>query len=343
MAGTSRPIGAVLLDQSVVSGVGNVLRAEVLSVARIHPSTPANRLTRDALARLWEELVTLMRRSKELGRIRTIDADAELPDADTRFVYKQERCRRCGTRVEGFEAGAVVTEGGAIAADLVVLGLGVVPNSRLALDAGIDTGVKGAIKVDVRQRTSAEGVWAAGDCCESFHVVSRRPVHIALGTVANKQGRVAGIDIGGGYATFPGVTGTAVTKVCNTEVGRTGLTAHEAEAVGFRFEAVTIESTTRAAYFPGAGRITVKVLAERRSGRLLGAQLVGVEGAAKRVDVFATAITAGMAVEEMTALDLSYAPPFAPVWDPVLIAARQAAGAVHRAETMEEPRRNTVS
>lgn len=105
MVGTSRPIGAVLLDQSVVSGVGNVLRAEVLSVARIHPSTPANRLTRDALARLWEELVTLMRRSKELGRIRTIDADAELSDADTRFVYKQERCRRCGTRVEVAQIG----------------------------------------------------------------------------------------------------------------------------------------------------------------------------------------------------------------------------------------------
>jgi NADPH-dependent 2,4-dienoyl-CoA reductase/sulfur reductase-like enzyme len=238
---------------------------------------------------------------------------------------------RCGTAVTGFEPDAVVTEDGTIPADLVVLGLGVVPNSQLAEDAGIETGVKGAIKVDVRQRTSTDGVWAAGDCCESFHLIARQPVHIALGTVANKQGRVAGIDIGGGYATFPGVVGTAVTKVCSTEVGRTGLTEAEAQRLGFRYEAVTIESTTRAGYFPGAGRITVKLLAERRSGRLLGGQLVGVEGAAKRVDVLATALTAGLTVEEMTALDLSYAPPFAPVWDPVLVAARAAAEAV-RAE-----------
>jgi NADPH-dependent 2,4-dienoyl-CoA reductase/sulfur reductase-like enzyme len=250
---------------------------------------------------------------------------------------------RCGTGVEGFEADAVVTEHGPVRADLVILGLGVAPNARLAADAGIDTGVKGAVKVDVRQRTSAEGVWAAGDCCESFHLVARRPVHIALGTVANKQGRVAGIDIGGGYATFPGVVGTAVTKVCSTEVGRTGLSEAEARELGFGYEAVTIESTTRAGYFPGAGRITVKLLAEQRSGRLLGGQVVGEDGAAKRVDVPATALTAGMTVEEMTALDLSYAPPFGPVWDPVLIAARAAAEAVHQAETMREPRRNTVS
>ncbi|MDQ3757864.1 MAG: FAD-dependent oxidoreductase, partial [Actinomycetota bacterium] len=249
---------------------------------------------------------------------------------------------RCGTAVEGFEPDAVVTEDGPIPADLVVLGLGVAPNTRLAAEAGIRTGVKGAITVDVRQRTSAEGVWAAGDCCESFHLVARRPVHIALGTVANKQGRVAGINLGGGYATFPGVVGTAVTKVCETEAGRTGLSEREAREAGFEYEAVTVESTTRAGYFPGAGRITVKVLAERRSGRLLGGQLVGVEGAAKRVDVLATALTAGMSVEEMTALDLSYAPPFAPVWDPVLVAARKAADAVHQAETMGEPRRNTA-
>ncbi|HEX2038569.1 MAG TPA: FAD-dependent oxidoreductase [Acidimicrobiales bacterium] len=250
---------------------------------------------------------------------------------------------RCDTAVEAFEPDAVVTEHGPVPADLVILGLGVAPNSRLAAEAGIETGVKGAVKVDVRQRTSADGVWAAGDCCESFHLVARRPVHLALGTVANKQGRVAGIDIGGGYATFPGVVGTAVTKVCSTEVGRTGLTEAEAQRLGFGYDAVTIESTTRAGYFPGAGRITVKVLAERRSGRLLGGQLVGVEGAAKRVDVLATALTAGMTVEEMTALDLSYAPPFAPVWDPVLLAARAAADAVHRAETMGEPGRNTAS
>jgi NADPH-dependent 2,4-dienoyl-CoA reductase/sulfur reductase-like enzyme len=232
---------------------------------------------------------------------------------------------RCGTRVTGFEPGVVHTDAGALEHDLVVLGLGVVPNTALAEEAGVETGARGAIKVDRRQCTSADGVWAAGDCCLSFHRVSEAWVHIALGTVANKQGRVAGINIGGGYATFPGVVGTAVTKLCAMEVARTGLNEREAKAAGFEYETATIESTTRAGYYPGAGKITVKLLAERRSGRLLGGQLVGFEGAAKRIDVLATALTTRMTVEEMTALDLSYAPPFSPVWDPVLVAARKAA------------------
>jgi NADPH-dependent 2,4-dienoyl-CoA reductase/sulfur reductase-like enzyme len=235
---------------------------------------------------------------------------------------------RCEEPVVGFEPGAVRTTSARLEADLVVLGLGVVPNSALAAEAGVAVGRRGGITVDVRQRTSAEGVWAAGDCCESFHLVARRPVHVALGTVANKQGRVAGINLGGGYATFPGVVGTAVTKLCSLEVARTGLNEREAEAAGLGYEAVTIESTTRAGYFPGTAPLTVKFLAERGSGRLLGGQIVGREGAAQRIDVVATALTAGMTVEEMTALDLSYAPPFSPVWDPVLIAARKAAAAL---------------
>jgi NADPH-dependent 2,4-dienoyl-CoA reductase/sulfur reductase-like enzyme len=158
--------------------------------------------------------------------------------------------------------------------------------------------------------------------------VSQRPVHVALGTVANRQGRVAGVNVGGGYARFPGVVGTAITKVCGTEVARTGLTEAEATRAGFEFHVAKIESTTRAGYYPGAAPITVKLLAERRSGRLLGAQLVGQEGAAKRIDVVAVALHARMDVEQMTALDLSYAPPFSPVWDPILVAARQAAGLV---------------
>ncbi len=235
---------------------------------------------------------------------------------------------RCGVAVNGFSEGVVHTAEGDLPADVVILGMGVVPNSRVAADAGVATGVKGAISVDPRQRTSAEGVWAAGDCCESYHLVARRNVHIALGTVANKQGRVAGINLGGGYATFPGVVGTAATRLCATEVALTGLNERDASAAGLGYEAVRVTSTTRAGYFPGTGQIVVKMLAERRSGRLLGAQIVGVEGAAKRIDVVATALTAGMTVDQMTALDLSYAPPFAPVWDPILIAARKAVEAV---------------
>jgi NADPH-dependent 2,4-dienoyl-CoA reductase/sulfur reductase-like enzyme len=233
-----------------------------------------------------------------------------------------------GTTVTSFEPGRVhAGTGASYDADLVVLGIGVEPNTRLAREAGIATGHRGAIAVDRRQRSASHGgtVYAAGDCCESFHRVTGRRLHVALGTVANKQGRVAGINIGGGYATFPGVVGTAVTKLCELEVARTGVTEREASTAGFAYEVATIESTTRAGYFPGAAPITVKLLAERRSGRVLGAQIVGKEGAAKRIDVVATAITAGMTVEDMTALDLSYAPPFSPVWDPVLVAARKVA------------------
>lgn len=226
-------------------------------------------------------------------------------------------------------ARAVVTAEREIPADVVVLGLGVRPATELARAAGVQIGVTGGIVTDARMRTvSHERVWAAGDCVETIHRVSRAPISVPLGTHANKQGRIAGINIAGGYATFPGIVGTAVTKVCDLEVARTGLREADAERAGFRFVTATVESTTRAGYFPHAKPITTKLIAEKRSGRLLGAQIVGREGAAKRIDVLATALWNEMTVEEIAGLDLSYAPPFAPVWDPVLIAARKAWDAV---------------
>ncbi|HEX4979608.1 MAG TPA: FAD-dependent oxidoreductase [Acidimicrobiales bacterium] len=234
-----------------------------------------------------------------------------------------------GAAVEGFDGGRVSTDAGhEFEADLVVLGLGVAPDSALAGEAGLGLGDDGTILVDRRQQTSRENVYAAGDCCASFHLLTGRRTHVALGTVANKQGRVAGTNIGGGYATFPGVVGTAVTKVCDLECARTGLNEEEAADAGFSFVSATVEGTTRAGYFPGAAPIAVKMLAERGSGRVLGAQIVGGEGSAKRVDVVATAITAGFDVQEASMLDLGYAPPFGPLWDPVLLAARKLAESV---------------
>jgi NADPH-dependent 2,4-dienoyl-CoA reductase/sulfur reductase-like enzyme len=219
---------------------------------------------------------------------------------------------------------AVVTDRQTLPADLVVLGMGVRPNAGLAAEAGIPLGERGAIRVDRRMHTPVEGVWAAGDCAESLHLVSRRPTYVALGTVANKQGRVAGINLAGlGGATFPGVVGTAITKVGDVEVARTGLQSAEMETFGLEYASATIESHTRVGYYPGADRITVKVHAEKGSGRLLGGQIVGGEGAAKRIDVLATALHAGLTAAEIIDLDLSYAPPYSPVWDPVAIAARQ--------------------
>ncbi|MDP9388303.1 MAG: FAD-dependent oxidoreductase [Actinomycetota bacterium] len=278
----------------------------------------------EAFARRGCPSVTVVERAPEVMATLDPDMGALVSDA----MRAAGVVVRLGVAVTGFSPGVVHTDDVDLPADVVVLGLGVAPNADLARDAGLHTGDKGGIVVNQRQRTSADGVWAAGDCCLSYHLVARRPVHVALGTVANKQGRVAGVNMGGGYATFAGVVGTAVTRICSTEVARTGLNEAEARDLGLCYEAVRITSTTRAGYFPGSGTITVKMLAERGSGRLLGAQLVGDEGAAKRIDVAATAITAGMTVDEVSGLDLSYAPPFSPVWDPVLIAARQAAKAV---------------
>ena len=219
----------------------------------------------------------------------------------------------------------IVTDKRTLPADIVILGLGVRPNTALAAAAGIPLGEKGAIRVNERMETGIAGIWAAGDCAESFHLVSRKPFYVALGTVANRHGRVAGINLGGGYATFPGVMGTAVTKICAVEVARTGLQEKDLKKLGIEWVSAIIKSRTKAGYYPGAGEITVKVLAEVGSGRLLGGQIVGMEGSAKRIDTLATALHAGFTVEEMINLDLGYAPPFSPVWDPVVTAAREVA------------------
>ena len=237
-------------------------------------------------------------------------------------LYQSEAVE--GFETEGGRVRGVVTENRTLPADIVVMGLGSRPNVELAESAGIPIGGSRGIKVDQRMQTEVEGVWSAGDCAEKMHRVSRKPVSIALGTHANKEGRVAGINLGGGYATFPGVLGTATSKVCGYEVARTGLNEAEAAEAGFQVISVTTESTTRAGYYPGASPITTKLTVEQPSGRLIGAQIVGKEGAAKRIDVLAMALWNEMTVDEMLNVDLSYAPPFAPVWDPVLISARRA-------------------
>lgn len=228
--------------------------------------------------------------------------------------------------------GEVATEERTYPADVVVLGIGVEPEAELAREAGLTVGPHGGLLTDLAMRAVGhDNIWAGGDCVEVLDLVAGRTRHIALGTHANKHGQVIGSNVGGGYGTFPGVVGTAVSKVCDLEIARTGLREKDARAVGLRYVTATIESTQRAGYYPGAKPMTVKMIAEHRTGRLLGVQIVGREGAAKRVDVAAVALTAGMTVEQMTALDLGYAPPFSPVWDPVLVAARKTVAAVRGA------------
>jgi NADPH-dependent 2,4-dienoyl-CoA reductase/sulfur reductase-like enzyme len=224
---------------------------------------------------------------------------------------------------------AVRAGGETIDADHVVMATGVKPAVALAEDAGIELGPSGAVAVDDHQRCPGhDGVYAAGDCAESWHRLLRKPVNIQLGTHANKQGRIAGANITGADLTFPGVIGTAVSRLCRYEVARTGLS--EREAAGADIDVVTalIKDRTRAGYFPGAGPIWVKMVCEPGTGRLLGGQIVGVEGAAKRIDVLATCVWAGLTVAEIELLDLGYAPPYSGVYDPVLVAARAAVKAL---------------
>lgn len=251
--------------------------------------------------------------------------------------------RRQGVRVEtgltvrSIEAGRpgaaleVRTDREAFPADLVLVSVGVRPRVELARAAGIPLGETGAISVDAEMRTGMPGVFAAGDCAEAWHLVSGRPAYLPLGTTANKQGKVAGANAAGAHERFAGIVGTAAFKVFELEVGRTGLGLAEARGLGFDAVAAGSQHASRGHAYPGSRPITSVVVAERGSGRLLGAQMAGAGAVAKRVDVFATALHAGMTLEQVESLDLSYAPPFAPVYDPVLIAAgvarKQAAGA----------------
>ncbi|MCA1757251.1 MAG: CoA-disulfide reductase [Bacteroidales bacterium] len=218
---------------------------------------------------------------------------------------------------------SVITNKQTIPADIVILGMGVKPNAELAANAGIKLGAKDAIRVNKRLETSVPDIWAAGDCAESYHLVTRKQVHIALGTVAIKHGLVAGINISGGSAEFPGVLGTAITKFNEMEISRTGLSEKEVKKLDIDYQTETITSVTPANYYPGSENISVKLVVNKENQRIIGGQIVGFKGAAKRIDTIATAITAGFTVQQLKNLDLAYAPPFSTGWDPVQIAARR--------------------
>lgn len=228
---------------------------------------------------------------------------------------------------DGGRCRQVVTDQGCYEADAVVLAMGGKPNTELAEAAGCAVGSSGALVVDGRMRTTVPGIWAAGDVVESVDLVADRRVNVQLGTHANKQGKVAGIDIAAhpddGDAVFPGVVGTAVTRLCKWDVARTGLTEREAERAGIAYGAVSFTGTATAGYMPDAGTVHVKMLAEQETGRVLGAQLLGTGNVAKRIDVAAVWCHIGVPVQEAQFFDLSYAPPFGGVWDLLLVAARK--------------------
>jgi len=214
--------------------------------------------------------------------------------------------------------------------DIVLMAAGVIPNVEIAKEVGVELGKTGAIRTDEAQRTNLADIHVAGDCCEVFNLVSQDWVHTPLGDIANKQGRVAGENAAGGKASFSGVIGSAAFKVFELEVAFTGLGTQAAQRYGFDVDSQIIEAESKVGYMPGAKRMLVKLIFDRRNGRLLGAQMAGKEGVARRINTLAVAVHQKMSVDEIARLDFAYAPPFSPPLDPILIAAEQAARKIKR-------------
>lgn len=263
--------------------------------------------------------------------------DRLLPFLDPEFSREVKEClQENGITVHlNADIDALLTEAGKVCgvslktgekqpADFVLMSIGVLPASGLARQAGIETGLKGGIIVDDTMRTGDASIWACGDCVLTKHLVTGEPVYIPLGTTANKQGKVAGENIAGRVSVFPGVLGSMVTKVFGLTIATTGLSMAQALQAGYDAASSVITKSDRASYYPGGEPNTICLIVDRQNGRLLGAQGIGSDSVAGRINVLAAAITAEMTVSRISELDLVYAPPVAPVYDPILIAASQA-------------------
>ncbi|MDQ7784379.1 MAG: FAD-dependent oxidoreductase [Desulfomonilaceae bacterium] len=234
---------------------------------------------------------------------------------------------RLGTGLKAIESASAgmraILDEGELDTDMVLAGIGVVPNSELAADAGLELGPKNAIAVDKSLRTSDPDIFAAGDCADAYHVVTGQRVWIPLALRANRAGWAAADNVTGDSVELPGVVGTSVFKVFDLEVAATGLSVDQAAEAGFDPVENMIKSRSRAHAHPGNQTLFVNLVADRKTGRLLGGSMVGKEGAAHRIDAVAVALHAGMTVPEFFQCDMAYAPPFSPVWDPLLTAANQ--------------------
>lgn len=230
-------------------------------------------------------------------------------------------------QIDGGSMEVLTSQGEASKADLVVVGTGVSPRSELAAAAGLDLGVKQSISVDRHQRTSNPFIYSAGDCAESHHLVTKKSTYIALALGANRQGRIAGMNICGMSVKSPEILGTSVMKVFDVGLARTGLGFEEALKAGFKNAARTVvKQSSKPHYYPGHSEVTAIIIFDKVTGRILGGQLGGgVDAVGQRINTLAAAITAGMTVREAGDLDTAYAPPFSPVFDPVVIACEVAA------------------
>ena len=208
-----------------------------------------------------------------------------------------------------------------VEADVVLMSLGIRPQVDLAKQAGLKIGETGAIWVNEKMETSAEGVYAAGDCAETTHLITGKNIWVPLGSTANKQGRVAGVNVCGGNATFPGIMGTAVFRTFDFNVAKTGLNMREAEKEGFHPVQAVVRGYGHAHYYPGGKESTLKVVADKETGRILGAEAMGEGPSDKFIDILAMALHGQMTCQELASADLAYAPPYSPVLSPVIVAA----------------------
>ena len=235
---------------------------------------------------------------------------------------------RLGERVTAFTEEQthrlVHTDRGQYRADIVIAAFGIVPATDFLKGIGLDMARNGALVVDRQQRTSLADIFAAGDCAVCWHRIAEENYFLPLGTVANKCGRIAGANMAGGHEQFEGALGTTAIKVCGLEMGRTGLSEADAKRKGIDYAVKAVTANDHPAYYPEPVKLTIKLLYDKRSLRLLGANIAGARNAVLRVDIFATAIHAGMTTAELGMVDLAYAPPFAGVWDAVHIAANAA-------------------
>lgn len=225
-----------------------------------------------------------------------------------------------GEKVEGVTAG-----GGSIEADMVIVSTGARPNTELARQAGAEIGPTRGIRVNPKMMTSIQDIYAAGDCAESYSLLTGQPTLSQLGTTAVRMGRIAGINAAGGYSTFPGVLSSAVTKAFDIEIGSTGLTEVQAQRFGFKTVSGVLTSKTRARYYPGGKDIRVKVVAEPDSGRVIGCQIIGGEEVTQRINAASIAIQMGMTVWELSKSDTCYAPPLNETWEALTLASDNAA------------------
>ncbi len=258
--------------------------------------------------------VTVLERSENV----LLRDDQRFTEAVCRQLERHGVEVRCGVNVGAIEPDRVAD----VACHLVVVSAGFKPNVEIAAEAGVELGRTGAIRADDRMETNLHGVYAAGDCAEVVHLVTGRPTWIPLATTANKTGRVAGANAAGSRERFAGVVGTSIVGIFGMGFAATGLSVAQARAEGFSPLAARIEAPLRPRYFPSA-RTIVELVADRATRRLIGGSVIGEEGAAGRINVIAAALQSRLRVDDFEQLDLAYSPPFAPVWDPLLIAAQQ--------------------